>query len=65
VKAESPRKTMAIEKIHPTVVRAQSPGALSVTPMTRVSGRLKTLKAYAWPMERWIASAAGGTRQRE
>ena len=33
-------------------------------PMTRVSGRLKTLKAYAWPMERWMARAAGGTSQR-
>ncbi len=55
---------MAIEKIHPTVVSAQSPGALSVMPRVRVSGRLKTEKAYACPMERWMASAAGGMRHR-
>src|SRR4051794_7927655 len=28
------------------------------------SGGLKTLHAYAWPMARWIDSAAGGTSQR-
>src|SRR5206468_12082664 len=33
-------------------------------PMARARGRLKTLIAYAWPMHRWIASAAGGTSQR-
>lgn len=38
---------MAIEKIHPTVVSAQSSGALAVSPRRRVSGRLKTEKAYA------------------
>src|SRR5262245_2680842 len=32
--------------------------------MARLRGRLKTLIAYAWPMHRWIASAAGGTSQR-
>jgi hypothetical protein len=28
--------------------------------MTLVNGSLKTLKAYAWPIERWTAKAAGG-----
>ena len=56
---------MAMLKIQPSVVSFQSSGADSVMPMTRVSGMLKTLKAYAWPMHRWIASAAGGTSQRE
>ncbi|GAA4516562.1 hypothetical protein GCM10023191_087740 [Actinoallomurus oryzae] len=28
------------------------------------SGGLKTLQAYAWPMERWIDNAAGGISQR-
>ncbi|GGU52446.1 hypothetical protein GCM10010289_85790 [Streptomyces violascens] len=27
-------------------------------------GGLKTLQAYAWPMARWMESAAGGTSQR-
>lgn len=32
--------------------------------MSVVIGSLKTLNAYAWPIDRWIASAAGGTSQR-
>ena len=55
---------MAMLKIQPSVVSFQSAGADSVMPMTRVSGKLKTLKAYAWPIARWMARAAGGTSQR-
>src|SRR5579884_4040299 len=33
-------------------------------PMRLVSGRLKTLNAYTWPMQRWMQSAAGGTSKR-
>src|SRR3954470_5457133 len=33
-------------------------------PMARDSGSQNTLKPYAMPMHRWIASAAGGTSQR-
>jgi hypothetical protein len=29
------------------------------------SGKLNTLNAYAWPIDRWMESAAGGTSQRE
>jgi hypothetical protein len=50
--AESPRKTIAMLKIHPSVLSAQSPGAEAVPPISFESGRLNTLKAYAWPMER-------------
>src|SRR4030095_13736281 len=64
VNAERPRKTMATLKIQPIVVSGQSPGADSVLPISRESGRLKTLNAYTCPMHRWIASAAGGTRHR-
>jgi hypothetical protein len=35
-----------------------------VMPMARDSGIQKTLKPYAMPIQRWIASAAGGTSQR-
>src|SRR3954467_10677940 len=35
-----------------------------VTPSARDSGSQNTLKPYAMPMHRWIASAAGGTSQR-
>ncbi len=56
--------TMAMEKIQPTSVSFQSPGADLLIPSSRVSGRLKTLNAYAWPMHRWMHSAAGGTNQR-
>ena len=55
---------MAMLKIQASEVSFQSPGTRLVTPMTLVSGRLKTLKAYAWPMDRWMARAAGGTSQR-
>ena len=59
-----PRKAIATEKIQPMVESFQSSGALVVMPRSVESGRLNTLNAYACPMERWIASAAGGTRQR-
>ncbi len=38
---DSPRKTIAMEKIQPTSFRFQSVGADWVRPMSRVSGRLK------------------------
>ena len=65
VAAERPRKTMATLKTQPMVLSFQSFSADWLPPMSRDSGRLNTLNAYACPMERWIASAAGGTSQRE
>src|SRR5882757_679987 len=62
--ADEPRKTMAIEKIQPTSFKFQSPGAVCVSPMSLVSGRLKVENAYACPMHRCTARAAGGTRNR-
>src|ERR1019366_4162230 len=64
VNAERPRETIAVLKIQPMVVSFQSAGAGLLMPTSVESGRLKTLKAYAWPIARWMASAAGGTRQR-
>jgi len=43
--AASPRNTMAMLNIHPSVGRSQSPGADWVTPIRRVMGLLKTEKA--------------------
>ncbi|MGY3421568.1 hypothetical protein ACVWZW_002043 [Bradyrhizobium sp. F1.13.4] len=43
--ADSPRNTIAMEKIQPSSVSFQSPGADCVTPISLVIGRLKTLKA--------------------
>ena len=56
---------MAMLNTQPIVLNLQSSGAECVTPIRCASGRLNTLNAYAWPIERWIASAAGGTSQRE
>ncbi len=56
---------MAMLNTQPIVLSFQSSGAECVTPMRCESGRLKTLNAYAWPIDRWIASAAGGTSHRE
>src|SRR5947207_13016789 len=64
VNAERPRQTIATLKIHPIVVSFQSPAAGRDPPINVESGRLNTLKAYACPIERWIASAAGGIRHR-
>ena len=55
---------MAIEKIQPSSVSFQSSGADLVMPISLVIGRLKTLNAYTWPMQRWMHRAAGGTIQR-
>ena len=55
---------MAIEKIQPTCASVQSPGADVLTPSSFVSGRLNVENAYAWPIDRWTASAAAGTSQR-
>src|SRR5580698_8422777 len=62
--ADEPRNTIAMEKIQPTSFKFQSPGADCVTPSNLVSGRLKVEKAYAWPMHRCTANAAGGTMKR-
>ena len=44
---------MARLKIQPSVESFQSSGADAVPPISLESGRLKTLNAYAWPMDRW------------
>src|SRR6185503_15165553 len=62
--ADPPRNTIAIEKIQPSWVSFQSPGADWVMPISLVIGKLKTLSAYACPMHRCTHSAAGGTIQR-
>src|SRR3569623_3345053 len=62
--ADSPRKKIASENIQPSVVSAQSSGADCVMPITLVKGALNTENAYAWPMNKSTASAAGGTIQR-
>src|SRR5215831_8409406 len=63
--AETPRKTIARLNTQPIVLSLQSSGADAFPPINCDSGKLKTLNAYAWPIERWIARAAGGTSQRE
>src|SRR5690242_11638314 len=63
--AESPRNTIAMLNTQPIVLNFQSPVADFVTPSECDRGRLNTLKAYAWPIDRWMAKAAGGTSQRE
>src|SRR5262245_3306947 len=53
-----------MEKIHPSSVSFQSPGADWVMPRSFVIGKLKTLSAYACPIHKCTHSAAGGTIQR-
>src|SRR6185312_7771490 len=62
--AEPPRNSIASEKIHPSSVSFQSPGADCVMPSSLVIGKLKTLSAYACPIHKCTQSAAGGTSQR-
>src|SRR4029079_1152269 len=62
--ADEPRKTIASVNVHPSVVTFQSPGADCVTPRARVRGSQNTLKPYAIPIDRCVASAAGGTSHR-
>src|SRR5258708_26033934 len=62
--AEAPRNTMAREKTQPISFKFQSCGTDWVNPISFVSGRLKVEKAYAWPMERCTARAAGGSKKR-
>ena len=50
--------------IQPSELIFQSPGADAVMPIARLRGSQKTLNPYAIPMERWMASAAGGTSHR-
>jgi hypothetical protein len=47
-----------------SVLIFQSPGADLVMPIARLNGSQKTLKPYAIPIDRCIASAAGGTSHR-
>ncbi len=61
---KAPRKTIAQLKTQPMVDSFQSSGADAVPPTSCDIGILKTENAYTCPMHRWIASAAGGTRQR-
>src|ERR1700712_2928476 len=63
--ADNPRNTIASENIQPSVVSDQSPDTDESRPMTRVSGRLNTENAYACPIHKWTANAAGGTIHRE
>src|SRR4051812_12879055 len=65
VAAESPRKTIATLNTQPIVLSFQFPDAVSLPPTRRANGRLNTLNAYACPIDKWMASAAGGTSQRE
>src|SRR5580765_294491 len=62
--AEDPRKTIASVNVHVSVLIFQSPGADLVMPIARLKGSQKTLKPYAIPIDRCIASAAGGTSHR-
>src|SRR5260221_9211232 len=79
VAAAEPRKTKNSVNIQPSVLIFQSQvvavrrahasiesgqGIEWVIPTARLSGSQKTLNPYAMPIERWIASAAGGTSQR-
>src|SRR5207237_10858413 len=62
--ADAPRKKIAILKIQPSSVSFQSSGADWLIPISLVIGRLKTLNAYAWPMQRCKHKAAGGLSHR-
>src|SRR5579871_2613227 len=62
--AAEPKNRIAIENIQPTSFRFQSPPADWVIPISFVRGRLKVENAYAWPMHRCTARAAGGTMKR-
>src|SRR5437763_9153832 len=62
--ADDPRKTIASVNVHVSVLIFQSPGADAVMPIARLNGSQKTLNPYAMPMDRWMASAAGGTSHR-
>src|SRR5215510_7831115 len=57
------RQSQAVVKSADIKVRSgQATGWL--TPIACDSGSQNTLKPYAMPMQRWIASAAGGTSHR-
>src|SRR5437870_4326681 len=62
--ADDPRNTKNSVYIAPSVRTDQSPGADFVIPMARLSGSQNTLNPYAMPIDKWTASAAGGTSQR-
>src|SRR5476649_1543607 len=62
--AEDPSMTKKSVNIQPSVLIFQSSGAACVMPIARLRGSQKTLKPYAIQIDRWMASAAGGTSQR-
>src|SRR5579864_7082957 len=79
IAAALPRKTKNKVNIHPSMLIFQSQAVVnsvstndisaghateSLMPIARESGNQKTLKPYAMPMQRCIASAAGGTSHR-
>src|SRR5262249_56970838 len=62
--AEEPRTTKNSVYIQPSVLIFQSSEAVCVMPIAWLSGSQNTLNPYAKQIERWMASAAGGTSQR-
>src|SRR5262245_26470370 len=59
-----PKTEIATTKRGASNLGVQSSGVVAVTPTMRVSGSLKTDKAYTCPIHRWTASTAGGISQR-
>src|SRR5215472_82537 len=62
--ADDPRKKIASVNVVVSVPSFQSSGVDVVMPSAFVNGNQNTLKPYAIPIDRWMASAAGGTSQR-
>src|SRR5215831_15249136 len=62
--ADDPRKKIAMVNVTVTVLTVQSSGTDFVMPIALLSGNQNTLKPYAMPIDKWMASAAGGTNQR-
>src|ERR1051326_6175811 len=62
--ADEPRKKIPSVNVIVSVLTFQSPGAECVMPIALLSGSQNTLNPYAMPIDRWIASAAGGTVHR-
>src|SRR5262245_46905898 len=62
--AEDPRNTKKSVYIQPSVLTFQSAGLWWSSPIAWLSGSQNTLNPYAMPIDRWIASAAGGTSHR-
>src|SRR5262245_10077003 len=62
--ADDPSITKNSVYIHASVLIFQSSAADCVMPIARLKGSQKTLKPYAIPIDKWMASAAGGTSHR-